>query len=100
MKRQRAIVTGILALTASALALFTGACGIIRGSGEIHLGRIKTEKADLRLSGSGNIKAANIKATDNHIEITGSGDIILDDCTAHMMDTVVSGSGRIHAAGK
>jgi hypothetical protein len=67
----------------------------ISGSAKADLGQLKTEAAEIGISGSGEAMIAPTESA--RIEISGSGDVTLLT-RPRRLDTEVSGSGRIHQA--
>jgi hypothetical protein len=86
---------------------------VVSGSGNTDIPKGTTKKQTIRLSGSGNIKMADLDSEESKASISGSGDIeirasktldgkiagsgnILYHGNAQVINSTVSGSGRIH----
>ena len=74
--------------------------GAVEGSGDLKLFDLKADRVTLQVSGSGDIQVADLAATELRLVLSGSGDIHLQKLKAEETDASVNGSGDMSLEGE
>jgi hypothetical protein len=72
----------------------------VEGSGDIKLFDVQADRATLQVSGSGDIQVADLVAPEVRLVLSGSGDIHLQKLKAEETDASVNGSGDMSLQGE